>query len=395
MIWLAAFLACGPKTPPEAAPAADPEVSDPFTLKLYLYRWVPDHPALVTWVQDRFNAEYAEQGFQVEIWTGSEEAEPYLSYNAAATVAALEDGVYHAIEIDSMILGDVQEAIQPAPVLDRLWFDRATEGMSLDGTLYGVPHWTCGFFMFTYDFELSEVFRASELVAAMDAAGYTLGGQMKGTWDTPAIYLDAVRDADSHADLSAAMDLSALDEAVLGDIRSVVARCGEGACEDDDVKPFLNGEVDVFFGYSERLNAMIQEGDPDLEALRIITAPLGDGDWPVSFTDGLVVSKTCTGRCLEAFTAFADFYTRDATYDTLLLGKDTEAGVPRYLLPASATAMVNAVLADRFYTQLEVELRDVRPLPNQGMVDWVEVEAAADTLWPLYEGEQGSAPTAP
>jgi thiamine pyridinylase len=170
---------------------------------------------------------------------------------------------------------------------------------------------------------------------------------------------------------------------VVGSLRAFARACESGGanpCIDGTYNQYENfdlpaqrfaaGEVDATFGYSERIHTVLKTM-PDPAALRISSAPLGEGSRPVLFSDAYVLSAKCTGACAEAALVYAGYMTRARTFEWILMSEDAPAAgrIPRYLLPASLDAyQAPSVKQDPYYPALDAATRDAQPLPNSGLL---------------------------
>jgi thiamine pyridinylase len=371
--------ACGgARGPSEPAPPAR------TPLRVSLFPWIPAPESLFAWLEADFERAHPDIDLIVRDVKKSHDWEPEyvadLSYEYEKTAQALRDEGADAqdlVEIDTMILGRLKAAgaIAPFEVAEREYLPFARRAVALDGAIYGVPHWTCGYFVISEDPGIRQARDNASLLAMLAARqndDIDVVGDLDGSWDAVMIYLDALHDTEPRRDLAAALAEDTLAPAVAEALEAIGAACtrdGVNACGSDGVNTFARGEADALIGYSERLNPILGHAERRVGELSIASAPLGGGDHPVLFTDALVASPRCTDRCRDAARAFAAYYNSDEVFETALLARDVgSAAVPRYLLPATASAFeIDAVAADRLYGQLRDEIEGAVPYPTDGV----------------------------
>lgn len=356
-----------------------------FVLQVALFPYIPERDSFAAWIEREFEAEHGDIDLVVMPMSEAESLD--LSYNHDAAASALKNpdsghGA-HLIEIDTLTLGALVEtgAIEPFSLDRKDFYSFAREAVTIDGRVYGVPHWTCGYFIITSSDDVARAGSADALrtaLANLRTPHPDLGGDVVGSWGSVVSYLDAYVDTYPRGDLAPALAASTLDPRVAEALASVGAACtssGTGLCNedgDDIVEQFASGKLDALIGYSERLNVVFRQGGSPLpvDSIQITPAPLGVGKTAFLFTDALVKSAACTSRqCEDAARRFADFYISDAVMEQSMMGADGgAAAVPRYLLPATQGAMDSPrVVGDRIYQQLAPVLPTARPYPNEGV----------------------------
>jgi thiamine pyridinylase len=399
-ILISAFLMVGRahRAPDAPSPTAGVR-QERFVLRVSLFPWIPDAESYAAWIERTFEARNPDIDLVVRPMTKANEVD--LSYGIEEARTALTDTAnpdyQHVIEIDTLILGSLRGAIQPFEVRGPDYFNFARQAVELGGRTYGVPHWTCGYFIMSTIDGVTEARTASELRTRLAAAGGPhpdLGGDLIGSWGSVMAYLDAYLDTYPNANPAEALDDTVLDarvSAALGEIGSACSSSGTGLCNRDDpeiLQMFASGRLDALIGYSERLNAIFANPANRLARtqVRIAPAPLGAGRTSFLFTDALVQSSTCvSARCRDAARRFAEFYVSDAVMEGSMMSADRGSrAVPRYLLPSTRSAMSRRPISqDPIYRQLAPALRSARPYPNQGVPEARErgvIRPAVDAL---------------
>ena len=367
----------------------------PFELRVSLYPWIPDEDTFADWIESTFEKRNPDIDLVIRPMTISRDdsIDLDLSYDIDESVEALNfkdiADRQHLVEIDTMILSKLvdEQVIQPFEVSRSDYFNFAESAVTVNNTVYGVPHWTCGFFVMTTHQSVASANDAIELRDSLEALGTAypdLGGYIEGSWNSVVVYLDAMLDSDPTLDPQDVVDDTKIDNAVLPYLQAF----GD-ACTDENatycnvyrkMEPvFANGELDALIGYSEALNGAIASNNPnfDISKVKIVPAPIGGGKSAFLFTDALVLSSKCvTDRCKNAARRFAEFYVSDEILSAAMLGFDSYMKLPRYLLPATRGALaVKQVAADPIYSQLVSIMDNALPYPNKGVPEAREANA--------------------
>jgi len=286
-------------------------------------------------------------------------------------VAGLLKSETDIVEIDTMLLGALldMEAIAPWPD-PRLAADAhqiAVEAGRYQGHLYAIPHWMCGHFIVSQYESVTTSRSLQELIAALEGLNTqrpNLVGDLVGSWNAPAIYLDAWADTRSEQEISSAVGLP-LDPVVLRSLSDFAAQGftnGKNPCTNGDYHynndaavAFGKGMADSLFGYSERLFYSVRAG-ADPTTLHITSVPLGEGTDPLWFVDSLVLRvypepddalptaerERYAGEIrkkLAAAQSFVAYLNNSRTFEWIHTSEDLGAGSPaRYLIPASRSA---------------------------------------------------------
>jgi thiamine pyridinylase len=386
----------------ETAPtAASDELRTRVPLRVSLYPWIPEPEAFFAWVKSDFEAKNPDIELVVRALEKSFDWEPGfvadLAYETDKAIAALNDpsdpDAQDLVEIDTLTLGTLarSHAIVPFRTRGQDFLLAADEAVRWQNQSFGVPHWTCGYFIISEDPAIQRARNARELVATLEAEHtdrVDLAGTMDGSWDSISVYLDALHDTFPNRDTQAALTQPQLDPVVLGQLETLRPACtkdGVNYCGGDAVDLFATGGADALFGFSERLNPILAHPDKTVGTLHIASATLGGGDQPLAFVDALVKSPQCTSqRCRDAAQRFADYYVSDRTFEASMM--DTPSGVPRYLLPSTSSSLeFGRVGRDRLYGELKREIKRAHALPNSGVPE----ARAAGTIRPQVQAALG------
>jgi thiamine pyridinylase len=381
---------CGARQAQPATVTAAPAVAAPvqkFVLRVSLFPWIPEKEAFASWIEQTFQKENPGIDLVIRPMDKASTDAGDLSYDYDLTAKALMDAQsadhQDLVEVDTIILGKLvgAGAVQPVAIAPGDYYDFARQAVTIEGKVYGVPHWSCGYFIITTDDRVANASTGEQLkaaLAALSTASPDLGGDVIGSWGSVVSYADAFVDSYPQGDLAAALRAPTLDPGVASSLAAVGSACnssGTGLCNRDDddlVREFGAGRLDALIGYSERLNVLF--ADPSnmksRHRIKITPAPLGAGKNAFFFTDALVLSSGCTSvQCQDAARKFATFYSSARVMaDSMMAADKGKGAVPRYLLSASRSAMQTlAVARDPIYRQLSPLLDSALPYPNQGI----------------------------
>lgn len=312
-------------------------------------------------------------------------------YDSKKVAGLLDRGVYDVIEIDTELLGEVvlTGAVRPwarVPA-EADWHPAARQAVQLAGApgIYGIPHYLCGYFIYSRSPEVVKASTSAALGQALDALGtprINLVGDGMGGWTLSSLYLDAW--AELHPDQPASAGLSRpLDEAAARSVTALISLCkheGRWPCTEEaagyhlsdlPAQIFGRGEADALWGYSERLHHVIRaarEAGVSTDDIYVAPAPLHSRQRMMTFTDALLLREGCAGECAARAEAFAEYLLSPATLEWLLMADECpEDAPPRYLLPAVKRGFTERLQADRFYRVFKEAMEAASPFPNQGL----------------------------
>lgn len=293
---------------------------------------------------------------------------------------------YDVVEVDTVVLGDLASAgvVMPWAAPDNMkdWHPAASKAVRLNDAIYGIPHLLCGHFIITRAAIVANAKNVDQLSAALKSlpAGKSLlVGDLVGSWNLPSLYLDAWKDSHIGSSSAYALHTSANSE-VLKDFKTFSSLCafdGKNACLDGtyddntvDEGQFARGEAHALVGYSESLYeiAVLQPSDT---SIRITSAQMGRGKYPLLFTDAFVLRRGATSDVQSAAKAFATFMTSSEIQAMLATSGDVSGtATPRYILPATMSAFdVPAMRKNRLYQSLRRAISQAAPFPNTGFLN--------------------------
>ena len=291
-------------------------------------------------------------------------------------------------EIDTLLLGEIVDtgAVQPWPSQPTgvRWYSTGTKASTYNSMAYGVPHWLRGEFIITRVAGVQNALSQDAMMQALATSGTAnpdIIGNLLGSWNLPAIYLDAW--ACTHNAETISQGLSATVDMKAGDALKKISNacktntvnpCTDGTYNSDQNLPyvqFAQGKADAVLGNSDKLFTVLKEiGSGIRTDLTISYAPLGSNKDPMLVTDAFVLSKQCGVTCQQAAAKFVQYMSQTATYGWIVSSEDAPTATRelRYMLPASIDAYsYPTVQKDIFYQYLKTEIQTTEPYPNSGL----------------------------
>jgi thiamine pyridinylase len=380
LAFFAAALSCFAQPPPKVE------------LRVALFPYIPDANAdKFQSLTDRIQREFAGRypGVSLTLRPLNPVEDDFYNLDTLKTWLSNTTPQYDVVEIDAILLGELAATRLIAPwgkgIRETDWHPAARTAVTLFGDVFGVPHLLCGHFVFSTDQRITKARNINSLVQAIQRSSVgnsRFAADILGSWNTPSLYLDAWQDSHSRNPIASGLT-EPLDENVVRGMATLFRLCSKkeganpcfsGAYDDTDIPATLLAErkIAATIGYSERLHPILRTlKEPD--QLHVASAPLGSGSSPLLFTDALVRRKGCSGECEKAATAFAQYLLDPASQEWLVMASDKQqppatAVVPRYLLPATATAYDQPALQkDRLYRTLRDLTRNARSYPSFGL----------------------------
>jgi thiamine pyridinylase len=391
LVGAALLWACGGDEPP-------PSTGEKILLRVPMYPYIPDSAedqfqALTARLEADFEAIHPDIDLVINP-SCSKDTDFYEPEGIARSLKGEGDCPFDVIETDTAILGELVAtgALRPWPRMpDGINFHPSglmASTLSSPAALYGVPHWLCNHFIMSRSESVRQAQTATALVQALAALGTPepdTAVDMLGSWNLPSLYLDGWADRFGGESLRTAVTTASYDPGVVDSMHRFVRTCaadGKNPCIDGTysldenfdlpAQLFAQGKVDSTLGYSERLHTIIKSLPAGASAsdIKLSSAPLGDGNTPILFTDSYLLSARCTGDCEKAALAFTAYMSQPSTFEWILMSEDApEAGrVPRYLLPAVLDVHdAPKIRADPFYPVLDTLTRNGVPFPNGGL----------------------------
>lgn len=358
-----------------------------INLRVALFPYLPDpsgnHFAEMT---NRIKTEFEKQHPDVRLTVEPMDPDTGIFYDYAQLKGLMTtNNPDDVVETDTLFLGKLinDNAIEPWNSLPNPtdWHQAAKSAVFVNGQCYGIPHWLCSFFIFSHLQDTENAKTSKEFVKILDTNGGRsnhLTGNFMGSFTLPAIYLDAY--VESHGKGTAVTALTnPIDEDVVASMKLLTEEIGhgtnnpclDGRLKDDQdvtavVPSFARGDFAAFFGYSERL-FYILKSNPSAPLYTIIAAPLGNGGPPLLYVDAFVMRKGISDKQRVAAKAFAEYMNSQATQEWVLLSRDTQQRIPRYLLPATKSAFDSpGIASDPYYKMLSRAISDADSEPSSG-----------------------------
>ena len=370
----------------QAAPA-------PVTLHVSLFPYLPDAAGdNLEGMRQRIVREFeaATPGVKLLLDPLDKNSEVFYDLHALESLLTTNSptGQLDMVETDTLFLGDLiaDGCIESWPTLPYAgdWHPAAQAAVNVGGDLWGVPHYLCTFFVYSRLSGIVQAKTADQFVNVLTTQGKApvhFAGNFAGSFTLPAIYIDGY--AEAYGPGSAATGLARpLDISVAQSLRVMTSAgvkdgknpCLDGTYKDDKdiaaaVPAFARGEIDAFFGYSERLHYILKHS-PRSSAYAVVPAPLGRGEPPVMYVDALVLRKGVTPLKRLAARAFATYINSPATQEWILLSGDAPNAQARYLLPATQSVFQNTGLRTNYYYHvLQMGITNGRPFPTSGYLE--------------------------
>ncbi|MDM3846676.1 MAG: extracellular solute-binding protein [Aphanizomenon gracile PMC638.10] len=357
------------------------------TLKVALFPYIPDsaqdqYQALLTRIESEFETQNPSIDLVLKPLNPDEEGFYNLdTLKQWLSNSTNEQNGYHLVEIDTLLLGDLVKAnVAKAwnnPENTKDWYPAGLNAVTINGNIYGIPHLLCGHFIFSRNDQVVKTKSVDKILTILQSITPdipNLAGDLTGSWNLPALYLDAWADTYGTKEIDSALSPN-LDKLVIKSFKKFANNCQVGDANpcfdkygdvDSGAEAFINNQVDAFFGYSERLSYIFKNGiNPDV---KLASLPLSEGSNPVLFVDALVLRQDCNQTCQNAANKFAAYLDNPNTQEWILSSKDAGVnGIPRYLIPATYSAFkTDSLHKDSYYKTLEKVIKNAVPYPNSG-----------------------------
>ncbi|MBD2667018.1 conserved uncharacterized protein [Richelia sinica FACHB-800] len=356
------------------------------TLKVALFPYIPDsaqdkYQALLTRIESEFEAKNSNVDLVLKPLDPEEEGFYDLDTLKQWLSNSTNENGYHLVEIDTLLLGDLVKANvakawnKPENIKD--WYPAGLNAVTINGNIYGIPHLLCGHFIFSRNDKVVKTKSLEKILTFLKSITPdtpNLAGDLTGSWNLPALYLDAWADTYGTKQINSALSPK-LDPLVMKYFKEFSQNCQVGDANpcldkygdtDAGAEAFINNQVDAFFGYSERLNYIFKNGiNPEV---KLASLPLSEGSNPLLFVDALVLRQDCDYTCQNAANKFAAYLDDPKTQEWILSSKDAgEKGIPRYLIPATYSAFkTNTLSKDTYYQTLEAVVKNAVNYPSSG-----------------------------
>lgn len=358
----------------------------PRSVNAVLFGYIPDsghdqYASLKNEIKKRFEAQNPDLQLSLTI-------DPNVDLYDMTTLSKLlsnDATAAQLVEVDTVMLADMvkQHLVQIVPyTLDDV-VTTALPAVTLNNTLYGVPTYLCSNVVYSAAADLEQAKTAQSLISILrkhNPAKVPLIGNYKGSWTLSGFYMDAWADTNSNnpAELPAALQLP-LQDSTVHSLSTTVHACAksgtnpclDGTYKDNDLamKDFAEGKANGFVGYTENLYEILSAQPKQSLPLKVISAPMGEGEKPVMYVDALVFNPHCTGECLTDAQTVSKFLSSPTIRNLIAFSQDvgTQA-IPRYLMQANKSFYTSEPAASDVYYQTYYRnvVQHAEAVPNEG-----------------------------
>ncbi len=291
------------------------------------------------------------------------------------------------VEIDTLLLGQLVDLKWVAPLGDLKLpsiLPNAEAAAQIEKKVYAAPTYLCTNVIYTRG--LSSVKGGKDLGEFLAGTSVTpLVGNYNGSLTLSPIYLDALADTtckpesagpDCTKTLRGTVSEDTVDPTTMRYFRPLVESCATNS----KTNPCLSGayksnhgaeaalvaqQANGYVGFTEGLFYILSASKLPVN---VISAPLGEGTYPVMFVDALVVRKGCALNtdCFEKAKAFIQVMSTSPVRELIALSEDAgPKAIPRYLLQASkGFYQRDDVKRNPYYPQFEAIIDKAAPFPN-------------------------------
>jgi len=386
LVMLALPWAASQQTPRTPQQGAGPGAAR-RTLSVALFPWLPDaggddFKAMKARIKKEFESANPDVLLNLEITTAKD------AYQPDTWAELFGPSGSNVVEVDSIVLGDLVKAgyIRPVPYDPADAFPEAQKAVRIDGVVYAAPTWVCSTFIFSQDPAIATVKTVADVIQILSKAPQQRKtvADFLGSFTLPALYLKGYADMYGYAGLPAVLANAATttpDPKVIKPMHDLMDDCtaaGQNPCLDATyhndatgvatAKDYAEGRSASLIGYSERLHHVRKFGGAGRARDYIAGAPFSEGNAPLIWVDGLVISaKNCGTLCQADAAAFGRYLNLTSTRRWITFSDDANGAPPRYLLPAQVAYYADAkVKADSSYSVFEGVISHGKAYPNQG-----------------------------
>ncbi|MGN0282309.1 MAG: hypothetical protein ACI4B3_08425, partial [Prevotella sp.] len=298
-------------------------------LRVYLFPYIPDPATYYNELEADF--ERIHRDIDLVILTDS-------NYYRGGLLTADAD----VMEVDCIFLKEMVEKKRVRPYPNQGGLDKTDTldfagAHSLNGTLYGIPHWICSNCLF-YNKNDNELSATDDMMQ--------IANVLKGRGTKLSVYIDDICAGELYAHALSEkyegyeeqrryMSTDNLDMEIVNDIRTIMS-LDDG--HNGEVVPFVCGLSDVVIGYSEYLHFILETiHDNEKAILRSEDVAMksvsfyGSKRKKLAWLDILAISSNVDEQKCNDAMAFINYLISDEAYKLALLPKSN--GYSQYLLP--------------------------------------------------------------
>lgn len=336
------------------------------TLRVALYPYVPNRLSLFQKIEEVFEENYP--GVNLELVSGKNILDDYYS-------GGLQKVAADVYEVDTILLSDMIALGKIAPItLPPVPFTKeAIDAVTRMETVYGVPHWLCGNFLFYQRgdkeiesaeswIEINKILRKRREALFVDFKGKSTLGEW---YFTVLSELEGIEKAQESI-----LKSTTLNPRVVSILKSMLENCPTGFCRSDDLhdrpgyysRAFISGKSSAYVGYSESIHYGIQysinncteaSGCLSINDIAVRRLPSFNKDSEsigLGWVDAFAVDSKLEGRKKKLAIKFIEFMVSKEAYKLIL--KPEWKTAPSYLIPARTNVSIDeAPLYESFYKE--------------------------------------------
>jgi len=334
------------------------------TLRVLLYPFVPNRLALFQTIEASFERD--NPGVNLEL---VDDRDLLSTYYTGGLLKASAD-VY---EVDTIMLADLANSskIVPLDLPSVDFYKEAIKAVTRNNSIYAVPHWVCGNFLFFKkgDKEIEDAESWTELLRIIKNRNQSLFIDLKGKSTLGEWYLTVLSEIDGlEAAQKSILESDAPRPSVVSLLTTVLDVCPDGFCRNRDLhdrtgyyaRAFISGKSIAYIGYSESISYGIQYSLDnctstsgclsinDIAVKRLpyfVENPKNKG---IGWVDGLAIDSKLNGHKKELAIKLINYLVSEEAYTSILKPEWMQA--PPYLMPARVSLNIKgAPLYHSFY----------------------------------------------
>lgn len=290
-------------------------------------------------------------------------------YDVSFVRKLLIEEQYDVVEVDALLLQellrlDLLSGWRNVSMQD--WHPDSVDLCLQDSEIVAVPHWMCGYYLFTDENSVAFSSEHEKLQKAFGDKKPNLAADFLGSFNLPSIYIDCYNSIYPQRDLPT--DYKDLDVQVISRMQNFLDVCRDvksnpaldgtyHEAPENLVNTFMSGKVGSVIGYSEFLHQIRKSQAVGKKKLIVRPDPFNPKN-PIRYLDVFVMPKGISERKKELASKFADYMTSCSTYQWIMLSEDValKARIPRYLLPATMEPYSH-VVNDGYYAAFAAFLK--------------------------------------
>lgn len=351
---------------------------DRRTLTAYLYPYIPDAKACYAKIERIFETQYPDIDLRIEL--GDDTKPDTLEYYHGGLYRTRAD----ILEIDCIFLDSLIRKNRIMPYPDQNFLKVRADTLDYggipyrNGTLYALPHWINGNFLFYHkeDAVIGYAAYLNELEKGLGINRKALATDMSDELTVGEIYADGLYAGNGDKALVAAgLNPELPDTATVNNLKRLLHLTDSlyslsGDSVNAAIKGFVRGKFRVYAGQAGSCNRILKAiktltGIHNLkpEDIAVRDRPLSDkGSHSLGWVDAIGIRSGLTGQKLEDARAFIHLLLSEKGYLSALVPDGND--VPRYLLPAYKRYYRNPAVLEKapLYRYFLPLAEDMKPL---------------------------------